>query len=308
MSGKRKNLITALLCWVVLLSGCRWSVLQPAAQPAQVQQGLTLAGVPAFSGQAWVELENNVPAFSEEEQQTASFERYSDLDELGRCGPAYACLGPETMPTEPRGAIGQIRPSGWHLVKYDFVDGKYLYNRCHLIAYQLAGENDNEKNLITGTRYLNVVGMLPFENQVGGYIRKTGNHVLYRVTPVFREENLLSDGVEMEALSLEDGGEGVRFHVFVYNVQPGVRIDYSTGESREAQEDGQPAALQPVPEEPASAVQPESTYVLNLRSHKFHSPDCEGVSAMSPANKKLFTGGREELIAQGYQPCGRCRP
>lgn len=180
-----------------------------------------------YSEQPYIEINNNVPYFSEADLTTESFELYSDLDEYGRCGTAYANICIDIMPTEERGEIGQIRPSGWHTVKYnDIIDGNYLYNRCHLIGYQLAGENTNEKNLITGTRYLNIQGMLPFENIVTDYVKETGNHVLYRVTPIFEEDNLLASGVLMEAESVEDKGYGVLFCVYVYNVQPGITIDY----------------------------------------------------------------------------------
>lgn len=174
---------------------------------------------------------DNVPSFTEKSFNGVCFEDYSDLDELGRCGVAYACLGKETMPTEPRGEIGMIKPSGWHTVKYDCVDGKYLYNRCHLIAFCLAGENANEKNLITGTRYMNAQGMLPFEEAVANYIDETNNHVLYRVTPVFEGDNLVADGVQIEAYSVEDRGRGVQFNVFCYNTQPNIEINYTTGDS-----------------------------------------------------------------------------
>jgi DNA-entry nuclease len=176
-------------------------------------------------------LNNNVPQFTDNEITTIAFENYSELDDLGRCGEAFACIGDEIMPTEERGAIGQIKPSGWQMAKYDIVDGKYLYNRCHLIGYQLSGENANEKNLITGTRYMNVDGMLPFENMVDDYIEETGNHVLYRVTPLFVEDELVARGVTIEAYSVEDEGEGICFYVYCYNVQPGVKIDYATGKS-----------------------------------------------------------------------------
>jgi DNA-entry nuclease len=195
-----------------------------------------LKDVPLYSGTPYAELHDNQPLFTEADYTTEAFETYGDLDTLGRCGTAYACIGRELMPTEERGAIGQVKPSGWHTVKYnDLIEGNYLYNRCHLIAYELSGENANEKNLITGTRYMNVQGMLPFENQVASYVRKTGNHVLYRVTPVFTGDNLVADGVTMEAYSVEDSGEGICFYVYVYNVQPGIAIDYATGESRRAE-------------------------------------------------------------------------
>ena len=194
----------------------------------------TLDAIPPYSEKASVVIDDNVPAFTEDDMTAQSFEKYSELDELGRCGVAYACLSTDTMPTEERGQIGSVKPSGWQTVKYDFISGKYLYNRCHLIGYQLSGENANKRNLITGTVYLNIEGMLPYENQVASYIKKTDNHVLYRVTPVFENDNLLANGVIMEAYSVEDDGEGVCFNVYCYNVQPGVEIDYATGESRVA--------------------------------------------------------------------------
>lgn len=189
--------------------------------------------IPEFDeSNAYVVINDNNPDFKEEDLTTKSFEKYSNLDKLGRCGVAYANIGKDTMPTEERESIGQIKPTGWHTARYDCVDGKYLYNRCHLIGYQLTAENANEKNLITGTRYMNVEGMLPFENQVAEYIKETGNHVLYRVTPIFKENNLVASGVQMEAKSVEDNGQGVLFNVYVYNNQPGIEINYLTGESK----------------------------------------------------------------------------
>ena len=192
---------------------------------------VTVADIPPYEGEPYVVLNDNQPDFTLDDLTMEEFEYYSELDYLGRCGVAYANVSPYTMPTEERGEIGQIKPTGWHTVRYDFVDGKYLYNRCHLIGFQLAGENANEKNLITGTRYFNVTGMLPFENLVDDYVDDTGNHVLYRVTPIYEGDNLVASGVQMEAMSVEDEGEGVCFNVFVYNVQPGVVIDYATGEN-----------------------------------------------------------------------------
>ena len=180
---------------------------------------------------AYVIVNNNEPFFTENDMTVDSFEYYGELDELGRCTVAYASIGKDLMPTEKRGSIGSVKPTGWHTVKYDIVDGKYLYNRCHLIGYQLTAENANKNNLITGTRYLNVDGMLLFENMVADYIKETNNHVLYRVTPIFTGDNLLADGVLMEAESVEDNGEGISYNVFCYNVQPGVKIDYVTGDS-----------------------------------------------------------------------------
>ena len=288
MKTLQKRLVPLLLLLCLTLTGCM-DLLPPE------HTSVSLEDVPAYAGEPYVAIDDNQPDFSEEDLTTESFESYSPLDSLGRCGAAYANVGVDLMPTEERGSIGQVQPSGWHTVKYDCVDGKYLYNRCHLIGYQLTGENANEENLITGTRYLNVDGMLPFENLVADYVQETANHVLYRVTPVFEGDNLVASGVQMEALSVEDGGEGICFNVYVYNVQPGVVIDYATGES--ALEDGTAAGE-------GEAV----TYILNTSSRKFHYPDCSGVANMSEANKETFTGSREELIAQGYAPCGQCNP
>lgn len=192
-----------------------------------------MSSIPEFNGKdAYVVLNNNEPNFTKEDMTTKSFEKYSKLDNLGRCGVAFANVGKDIMPTEERGSIGQVKPSGWQTIKYDIVDGKYLYNRCHLIGYQLTGENANRENLVTGTRYLNIDGMLDFENDIADYVKKTGNHVLYRVTPIFQGSELVCRGVQMEALSVEDNGKGIKFNVFAYNAQPGVEIDYSTGKSK----------------------------------------------------------------------------
>jgi len=199
---------------------------------SEQQTEISLKDIPEYSGEPYVVINGNQPNFSESDFTTTSFEKYSDLDELGRCQVAYANIGKDLMPTEERGSISEVKPSGWENKKYDIVDGKYLYNRCHLIGFQLTGENANKKNLITGTRYLNVTGMLPFENQVADYIKETGNHVLYRVTPIFDDDNLVASGVLMEAESVEDKGEEICFYVYVYNVQPGVTIDYATGDSK----------------------------------------------------------------------------
>ena len=208
---------------------------EPAVQSVQTQPStevtISAADIPAYAGDPYVTINDNEPQFLETDLATSSYEYYSDLDDLGRCGVVYACIGMDLMPTEERGNIGSVKPSGWHTVKYDIVDGKYLYNRCHLIGYQLSGENANVNNLITGTRYLNVEGMLPFENMVVDYVKETENHVLYRVTPVFEGNNLVASGVQIEAQSVEDQGEGILFNVYCYNVQPGVTIDYATGDS-----------------------------------------------------------------------------
>lgn len=188
--------------------------------------------IPEYTGEEYVVINDNKPNFSDAELTTESFEKYSDLDSLNRCGIAFANVSKDTMPTEKRGSIGMIKPSGWHTIKYDNVDGKYLYNRCHLIGYQLTGENANEKNLITCTRNMNASAMLKFENQVADYIKETNNHVLYRVTPIFEGTNLLANGVQIEAKSVEDNGKGISFNVYIYNVQDGIEIDYSNGESK----------------------------------------------------------------------------
>ena len=197
----------------------------------ETEEVFSVTDIPAYSGTPYVAINDNVPQFSETDLTTTSYEFYSELDELGRCGVVYACIGQDLMPTEERGEIGQVKPTGWHTVKYEVVDGNYLYNRCHLIGFQLSGENANACNLITGTRYMNVEGMLPFENMVADYVKETGNHVMYRVTPIFEGDNLLATGVQMEAMSVEDDGEGILFNVFCYNVQPQITIDYVSGES-----------------------------------------------------------------------------
>lgn len=228
--GRRKPLsLLSAVALVLLLAVSAWLRMQGQDET----RSISLEQIPEYSGEPYVILQDNQPDFGLEDLTLESFEFYSELDSLGRCGVAYANVCLDIMPTEPRGEIGQVKPTGWHTVKYDCVDGKYLYNRCHLIGYQLAGENANRKNLITGTRYLNVTGMLPFENMVDDYVEETENHVLYRVTPVFDGDNLVASGVQMEAFSVEDEGEGVCFNVYVYNVQPGVVIDYATGESWE---------------------------------------------------------------------------
>lgn len=286
--------------------------------------------IPDYSGEAYAVLNNNIPFFTKENLPTKSFEYYSELDELGRCGIACANVGQDIMPTEERGSIGQIKPSGWQTVKYDNVDGNYLYNRCHLIGYQLSAENANEKNLITGTRYLNVTGMLPFENMIADYVKETNNHVLYRVAPIFDGDDLLAYGVLMEGWSVEDEGDGVCFNVFVYNVQPDIVIDYANGESYQ---DVQALATEePVPEETpnensniqdaggANAPAPQESieepepvpapvgtdYILNTNTHKFHYPTCGSVKQMAEKNKQAYSGSRDDVIAMGYDPCKRC--
>ena len=244
------------------------------------------ADIPEFSGEPYVSLNGNVPEFTESELTTESYERYSQLDSLGRCGTAMACIGPDLMPTEERGTIGQVKPSGWKTVKYDIVDGKYLFNRCHLIGFQL----------ITGTRYLNVEGMLPFENMVADYIKETGNHVLYRVTPCFNGDELVARGVQIEAVSVEDRGRGISFHVYAYNNQPGVQIDYATGESVLTETQAEPDQTD------------FASYILNTNSKKFHLQECALAQNMKQTNRQEYTGSRQALLDRGYTPCGGCKP
>ena len=257
--------------------------------------------LPEYSGEPYTIVADNEPDFSDSELQTEAYEEYSELDELGRCGTAKANIGEELMPTEDRESISEIKPSGWINKEYDDVDGGYLYNRCHLIGFQLTAENANEENLITGTRYMNTEGMLPFENMVADYIKETDNHVLYEVTPVFEDDNLVASGVLMEAESVEDDGAGISFYVYVYNVQPGIEIDYVTGESREAEDTQTEAGTE-------NGQAAEETYILNTNTMKFHEPDCASVGDMKASNTWEYSGSREDVIQMGYDPCGRCRP
>ena len=255
-----------------------------------------------YQGEPYVVINDNNPDITETDMTTASFESYGELDGLGRCTTAYANIGKDLMPAEKRGSIGEVKPTGWQTAKYDNVDGKYLYNRCHLIGYQLTGENANAKNLITGTRYLNVDGMLPFENMVADYIKETGNHVLYRVTPVFFGDNLVASGVQMEAKSVEDNGDGVLFNVYCFNAQPGIAIDYATGSSH-ADDSVAESGSQTVSD--SANVQ---TYVLNTNTKKFHKESCSSAKSMEASNRKTYTGSRHELIDMGYEACGVCKP
>lgn len=227
----RKTLISSLLVCVALVLGYGFTDLYHVEIISE-EETATFVSQKNDIDKTYIEINNNNPEFSESDFSENSFESYSELDSLGRCGVAFANIGIDLMPTEERGDIGSVKPTGWHTVKYDNIDGKYLYNRCHLIGFQLTAENANKENLVTGTRYLNVQGMLPFENMVADYIKETKNHVLYRVTPVFEGDNLVASGVRMEAWSVEDEGEGICFHVYIYNIQPGIEIDYSSGASK----------------------------------------------------------------------------
>lgn len=299
MKGLQKTALCIMLFLLLSLTGCTVTVREADTVNADAEGGrVKRPNAAQASGEPYQIVNNNKPDFLEEEITTESFEQYAQLDELGRCGAAFACVGTDLMPMEKRGNISRVKPTGWHSTRYDFIDGNNLYNRCHLIAYQLSGENANERNLITGTRYMNVSGMLPFEEQVGDYVRETGNHVMYRVTPVFTGDHLVADGVQMEALSVEDGGEGVSYNVYVFNIQPGVEIDYATGESRETgqqdtSEDGDGGG---------------SSYVLNTNTMKFHLPDCGSIQKIQEENREDFTGDRQQLIERGYEPCGSCKP
>lgn len=276
------------------------SVLPVEATPEPVPELLfRYEDVPAYDGSPWTEVNGSTPYFTGNDLCYESFETYSELDGLGRCGVAYACLGQDLMPTEKRGDISGVKPSGWHTVRYDdLITDKYLYNRCHLVGHQLAGEDDNERNLVTGTRAMNVDGMLPFENQVADYLESTGNHVLYRVTPVFLDDELVCRGVLMEGYSVEDMGYGICFCVFAYNAQPGIDIDYATGDSAVDPDYGKPSELDPE----------HAVYVLNEKTRKFHLPGCEAVSSMSPKNRRYVDDDRASLVARGYLPCGSCNP
>lgn len=307
MNKKFLNILLILIVSLSVLSGCSagendfFNDLDITAQSVSDYVNYDLSNIPDYDGKAYVELNGNVPEFSESEKTSfESFEEYGKLDSLGRCTYAVSCIGKDLMPTEKRGSIGSVKPSGWHISKYDFVDGKYLYNRCHLIGYQLTAENANERNLITGTRYLNVDGMLPFENDVADYIEITNNHVYYKVTPIFEGNNLVANGVQMQAYSVEDNGQGISFNVYCYNVQPGVAIDYATG-------DNQAVASSSVTST-SSDVSDKKTYIVNTKTKKFHNPDCDGVKKMSSSNKKKYKGTRDSLISNGYSPCQKCNP
>lgn len=275
-----------------------------------------VADVPEYDGNPYVEINGNIPEFTDKEKSsTKSFEKYSRLDRLGRCGVAFANISTDLMPDEERTSISSIKPSGWVQKNYVFVENGRLYNRCHLIAHMLTGENANKRNLITGTRYMNNKGMLPFETDVCQYILETKNHVLYRVTPYFKGNNLVASGVQIEAWSVEDNGREICFNVYCYNVQPGVMITYADGNSKP---DG---TIKPISGKASGKGSTKSTitsgksksdvtatYILNTSRKKFHKPDCSSTTTMSSKNKRTFKGERSELIKQGYEPCGICNP
>lgn len=266
---------------------------------------VSLDAIPAYDGKAYVAVNNNEPFFTDSDMTTTAFENYSDLDSLGRCGVAYANICKDIMPTEERGKIGMIKPSGWHTVKYDVIKDRYLYNRCHLIGYQLAGENANPKNLITGTRYLNVEGMLPFENLVADYVNNTGNHVLYRVTPMFSGSNLVANGVLIEAKSVEDNGGGILFNVYCYNVQPGVGINYENGDSwldgttGSASSGSDSSAAE---NSAADSSNSETMVHITATGKKYHRAGCR---TLKKSDTEVTL---DEAKSMGLSPCGICNP
>lgn len=292
-----------------------------------------LSEIPEYKRSPYVEINGGTPFFEEDEITDEAFESYSPLDMIGRCGVAFACIGLEIMPTEDRGDIANITPAGWEYNgvsnnnSYDFVDGGYIYNRCHLIGFQLAGENDNPQNLITGTRYMNIEGMLPFENMVDDYVEESGNHVMYRVTPIYNGIDYIAQGVLMEAYSVEDDGRGVCFCIFAYNVQPGVIIDYYTGANVASGEE-----LPELPDDNREEIaggtnndengkenndentengntdKENADFALNTSSKKFHKPDASCVDRISDKNLEFYKGNREDLLSDGYSPCGICKP
>lgn len=266
---------------------------------------VSLDAIPAYDGKAYVAVNNNEPFFTDSDMTTTAFENYSDLDSLGRCGVAYANICKDIMPTEERGKIGMIKPSGWHTVKYDVIKDRYLYNRCHLIGYQLAGENANPKNLITGTRYLNVEGMLPFENLVADYVNNTGNHVLYRVTPMFSGSNLVANGVLIEAKSVEDNGGGILFNVYCYNVQPGVGINYENGDSWLDGTTGSASSgsySSAAENSAADSSNSETMVHITATGKKYHRASCR---TLKKSDTEVTL---DEAKSMGLSPCGICNP
>ncbi len=267
------------------------------------QVSVQIGSIPAYSGSPYVAINNNQPKFSAAELTASGYEKYAELDSLGRVGVAIASLGKDTMPApnEERESISSIKPTGWVQAEYSAISGRYLYNRSHLIGWQLSAENANKQNLLTGTNYLNIKGMLPFENMVADYINETGNHVAYRVTPHFLGNNLLCSGVQIEAYSVEDDGDGICFNVYCYNVQPNIEIDYSTGKSKSLVAESSSSKV-------VSSVNGVITYILNTNSKKFHYSDCNSAARIAEKNRAQSTKARDALIAEGYSPCLNCDP
>ena len=325
----KRILSLALAVFILFSIAVHFSPAADAEKPGQSDipcSSLTAKDITEYSGELAIVINDNFPEFYVQDLTTQEYAAYSDFDKLGRTGVAISCIGVKSMPTSPRGEIGDIKPSGWQTVRYDdIIEDRYLYNRCHLIAYQLGGENANPQNLITGTRCFNVEGMLPFESQVAEYVKGTRNHVLYRVTPIYEGNNLVALGTQIEAYSVEDVGKGICFNVFVYNVQPGIIINYKDGTSKldpsfvppadtaAAAASGLVALTDTTPEGTADdqtrlPAAEEPTYILNTNTHKFHYPWCSSVSDMKEKNKREFFGTREEALADGYEPCKRCNP
>ena len=315
MKKSRRTVFLAIWTLVLLLCTAGCAQTKDLAALTADQASYTLSDVPEYSGEPYVTLNENQPDFSEEDLTETSFEAYSEQDALGRCQSAWANIGQDLMPTGERGKIGHIKPTGWHTVKYDSVDGKYLYNRCHLIGFQLTAENANEKNLITGTRYMNVEGMLPFENMVADYIKETGFHVLYRVTPVFEGDDLLAKGVQMEGYSVEDERDGICFNVYVYNVQPGIWIDYATGESREDggnSAGGKDGKKTPAPNAGSQTGQDGAdtkTEVVEIRGNKkskiYHCPGQASYEEMVDSDNLVVFQSEREAQEAGYRKAKR---
>ena len=333
-------ILLAAVCMLLLTSCELRKGVDIGGGPEKGSDYIVLDEVPEWNGEPYCEINGNSPEFGKKEIRNAeksvrsetALQIFTELDSLGRCGEASAVVGPDTMPTGERGSIGMIKPSGWRIAKYDFIDnGGFLFNRCHLIGWQLTGENDEVRNLVTGTRYLNTQGMLPFENRVAEYVRSTGNHVLYRATPVFRGKELVCRGVLLEAYSVEDKADGVSFSVYCYNVQPGVKIDYKTGKSKldektlpgeNSASDGASDSIDKKGDESDKSGAKDSaeseseplsvpdgvTYVLNNNTMRFHRTDCKGAAEIREHNRSWFYGTREEVLEEGYVPCGMCNP
>lgn len=286
----RLPLLILMLCFFLLVSYLEYKMESEDTFAPNNETLITLEDIPEYSGKTYVPINNNVPEFSEKDKTIKSFEFYSELDKLGRCGFAFANIGEDLMPTEKRGNISNVKPSGWQSVQYDNVQGKSLYNRCHLIGFQLTAENANEKNLITGTRYFNVEGMLPFENMVTDYIKETKNHVLYRVTPIYEGDDLVARGVLMEAYSVEDEGEGISFNVYIYNVQPGISIDYSNGDSYLLEENGE-----------GSSSKEKVEIRGNSKSKIYHVPGQNAYEDMKNSKNLVIFGSEKEAKENGYR-------
>ena len=280
-----------------------------ASTSTSSKKGASLASVKTYSGQPYAVVYNNEPDFKTSELTTNAYEFYSPLDSTGRCGYVQACVGKELMPTGSRGSISSVKPTGWKQKTYDtkLVNGGSLYNRCHLIGWQLTGENANKKNLITGTRYMNE-NMIPFEDMIADYIKETGNHVMYRVTPIFDGKNLVASGVHMEAYSVEDNGKEICFNVYLYNVQPGITINYATGDSQLASTTSSGTSGTNGTSGTSGTTDTATKYILNTGSKRIHTTTCTSASTISAKNKKEYTGSLDSLISQGYKVCGSCKP